>query len=1093
MSRTHKRGLRLLSIAASLAVAASLALVPAAVEAHVLPSELDVDGEVIVQNRGDRPQLVARLNQPAPQDMQIDFENECGPNDTEGIACQNAPEGEQQVGHESPDHSCVIPAGTTECTPDPATPEYTEQGRDRIRVWIDHGYDPSIPQANARTISNSHVEADLDEGRDETQNPGSGCQEDPNGPRVRIEPDCTDVVDVFTEILEIIPELQVGRQPGTTIRLEARSFTPAPPTGVNVDIENENGSNDPDRSNSPTTPDFTCDIEPGESQCVVEYVGQGGTDVLRGWIDNDRTQSTVEADPDEGRFSGGESGGPGHDCGHPGDVNRCGGGIRVGQPGDPIFFEQENPTPGSGCRNPRSTADTTFDRAESDCTDVVEVRFDAGPAALLDCDDQAGTQSGNDTEREVNPSDPNRGDADDAGSTEEYRCRVTDVFGAGRNGIVVKGEITNGTNDPDPASAEAQPSYEQLDYSCTTRTDEKQDPPGTQNVIGAAGVCYMRIAQSEGELGTANICFWVGTAAEGASLCNDEITGENQQADGTDTANDLADHVEKTWENAATFRLDCSPETDTNPAGSAHTITCTSTSTAGAQVNGVNIDAEATGPNDPDMSNTQATPEFSCTTQTAGSCSFTHGPGGQGSTSAEGTTVYRAWIDADSNNVTMEADATEVRDENTTPGARPEPDNTDVVDKVWGPPANSLAMTPESDSARVGDCNPFTITLRDRNNNPVQGAAIDLEQRHERATNQANNDEPTVSFCDPDPAGGPNTSDVDESRGDLGPPTENPDNRGTTGGETVGTTDQNGQITIGVEIAPGQGSNGSGSVAVSAFFETADNDDPDTGEPSDSSTKTWQPAAGEPGVPAALDLQPNFSSDPVGSFVEYTATVSDANGDPVEGARIEWSEEGAGSFADQQSTTDSDGRARAIVSSDEEGTQEISAGASDCGTTGGCSDTSTQTWVALVRRGACKGYGEGTRRDTDGDGDEDVIVGTSGDDVITGTNEGDLICGLDGNDSIDGAGGNDRVHGDAGRDSLRGNSGNDRLKGGGGNDVLEGGSGNDLMNGGGGKDVLQGGPGTDRLVGSGGNDSMNGGPGRDRCSGGPGRDRERSC
>lgn len=1074
MGTTYKRSKRLWSLLSSLVFAGSLLVVPGSVPAQAsdpLPDVLEVEAEVTIVNRTQTVVLTATINGPAPHLMNIDFENEAGVNDVN----------DQQNSPQAPDRNCDIQPQATECTVDYVA---NVQGRDQWRAWIDRDFNPTLSPAQARAASNATTEADTTEGRDESKTPGEGCvTSTPPAPttRGRAEPDCTDVVEVFTDVLEVFPDLQTNRQPGTTIRLTANLFVPAPETGVNIDFENENGSNDPDRSTTRPTPDRSCDVLPGQTQCFIEYLGGGGRDIWRAWIDADRTQSTVEADEDEGRFSGGQNGNIGDDCGFPGDTNVCGGRIVV----NGEDFGESPATPGTGCKNPSSTAEAP-DRKEPDCTDVVEVAFGAGSAALLDCDDQSGAQAPNDTERETNPSNADR--SSESPSTERYRCEVTDAFGTGRNDVLVKAEIENGINDGDANATETQPSYDSPEYRCVSTFDEDV----AFGLLGDEGVCYIEVTQAESEIGTAEICFWVGTAAEGSALCGEEATGEVQQQDGTDTGNDLADQAEKTWENPATFRADCSPETDTNPAGTAHTVSCVVTSSSGSTINGVNVDAEATGANDPDSSNTQQAPDFTCTTQTGGACSFTHGPGGSGSTSAEGTTTYRAWVDADGSNATSEADTGEARDEATTPG-RPEPDNTDVVEKLWGPPPTSLTMTPEQDSAPVGECNAFTVTLKDRNGNPVPGATVDVEQRHEKANNQTANDEPTVGFCEPDPAGGPNTTDVDDSRGDLSGQAENPDNKGTSGGETVGTTNSSGQLTFGIEVTPGQGSNGAGSVSVSAFFESTDNDDADSNEPSDTSIKSWQPTAGEAGVPAALDLQPSTSTDPVGKTVTYTATVSDANGDPVPGAKVDWTEEGPGDFTSTQTSTDAQGQAKAVVSSDERGTQTISASSPDCGAGGNCSDTATQTWVASVTSGPCKGFGEGTRNDTDGDGDEDVIVGTSADDVITGTSEADVICGLGGNDSVDGAGGNDKLIGNSGNDVLNGGAGNDRLIGGGGKDSLSGGAGKDILSGGGGNDTLKGGSGNDTLNGGSGNDRLSGGSGRDRCRGGTGTDREISC
>ena len=75
-------------------------------------------------------------------------------------------------------------------------------------------------------------------------------------------------------------------------------------------------------------------------------------------------------------------------------------------------------------------------------------------------------------------------------------------------------------------------------------------------------------------------------------------------------------------------RLDCTPETDSNPIGTSHTITCTATNASNAFVNGALIDVEFSGANDPDNADSSASPDFTCTTNNQGVCSFTHGTGG---------------------------------------------------------------------------------------------------------------------------------------------------------------------------------------------------------------------------------------------------------------------------------------------------------------------------------------------------------------------------------------------------------------------------------------------------------------------------------
>ncbi|HYP22766.1 MAG TPA: hypothetical protein VEV43_04265, partial [Actinomycetota bacterium] len=153
--------------------------------------------------------------------------------------------------------------------------------------------------------------------------------------------------------------------------------------------------------------------------------------------------------------------------------------------------------------------------------------------------------------------------------------------------------------------------------------------------------------------------------------------------------------------------LNCEPESDTNPVGSSHTFVCT-VNDGSANVSGVRVDVEVSGANDAD-GDTRATPDMSCTTTgESGSCSITHGPGGFGTTSEPGTSVYRAWIDADGDDRTIEADATEGVNEFGQPGQRNEPDDTDVIEKTWQ--RAPLDCSPEQDGNPTGTSH--TITCR---------------------------------------------------------------------------------------------------------------------------------------------------------------------------------------------------------------------------------------------------------------------------------------------------------------------------------------------------------------------------------------------
>ena len=179
---------------------------------------------------------------------------------------------------------------------------------------------------------------------------------------------------------------------------------------------------------------------------------------------------------------------------------------------------------------------------------------------------------------------------------------------------------------------------------------------------------------------------------------NDTVTGFiDEDNDGVQDTGEPSDQVTVTVSQtaappAATATLDCAPETAENPVTTAHTITCTATDAQGKPLANVVVDADATGANDPDASDSATNPDFSCTTGNNGQCTITHDK----NTDTAGTTTYRVWIDADDKNGTVEADATEGQDEKVAPGGTAEPDATDVVSKTWvaptGPPG--ICTTP---------------------------------------------------------------------------------------------------------------------------------------------------------------------------------------------------------------------------------------------------------------------------------------------------------------------------------------------------------------------------------------------------------------
>src|SRR4051812_20663807 len=75
-----------------------------------------------------------------------------------------------------------------------------------------------------------------------------------------------------------------------------------------------------------------------------------------------------------------------------------------------------------------------------------------------------------------------------------------------------------------------------------------------------------------------------------------------------------------------------------------------------------------------------------------------------------------------------------------------------------------------------------------------------------------------------------------------------------------------------------------------------------------------------------------------------------------------------------------------------------------------------------------------------GDGNDNLLLGTSVDDTIFGNGGNDTVDAGDGNDSIDGGAGLDRLHGGAGDDIFPVSDG-DVVKG----EIYDGGTGNDTI------------------------------------------------
>ena len=471
---------------------------------------------------------------------------------------------------------------------------------------------------------------------------------------------------------------------------------------INIDFEFEAGSpNDPDGT-TPLTPDMSCDVVAGQATCQVSYTTTAaGTDTIRAWIDHDQEDSTTEADATEGR--------------------------------------NEMTMPGTGIPCEGATA------PEPDCTDVVNVIISGGPPAKLDCDDQTGP----DGEKETNPTSG-------SGRSETYTCLVRDSQNnpvgdhdpntAGTQNLHVYAEIRNGVNDPDDVERPSDPdeSFDSPDYSCLTGAGRGgNDPP--------VGQCTITVTQAEGESGTAIICFWADDASpsEGDELCGDEL---NTYEDGSDvqstkTGNDLADQTEKTWEARQAGEgkggLDAEVETDTNNVGDSHQITATVYDQFGQAFQGtttVNFEwfqgSPADQANEGGDGNSPNTPDDSCTTNNASSCSITY------TSSQPGRDLICVWTNntpsMSGNNENGTCNGEGLTDADDTAGSADPPttegDDVDVVSKTWqkNPPATQLDCEPESGTAQRDASHQITCTATEDSTTPgtptpVEGTQIDME------------------------------------------------------------------------------------------------------------------------------------------------------------------------------------------------------------------------------------------------------------------------------------------------------------------------------------------------------------------------------
>lgn len=503
--------------------------------------------------------------------------------------------------------------------------------------------------------------------------------------------------------LDVSPEQQTkdpdatGEESGVAILTAAISSEPTFSTGaLNIDFELEAGPHDSE--NSPKFPDKSCSIPVGQTSCQVSYDGTAtGTDRWRVWIDHDGNNETTEADTTEGRNE-------------------------QTAPGTPSTLL-------TGCM---------ANQSEPDCTDVVEVKWSGLrlPGAI-DCDDSGRP----DTERETNTGEGG------AAANERYTCHVFDENGeplidqdpdtTGDQRTTVYAENENGPNDQDDST-----SYDTPDYTCQTTAGDE--------IFTGDNNCTIDITQAEGADGTAFICFWTeggeddGFAAAGLRHCgtDGEPVGENQKADGSDTANDLADRTELTWEDPAATSLDVESEKETLTLGSDRVLTATVYDQFGQQFAGntvVKFEFFKRSPTDKtdhsNDGNSPATVDESCTTDDGPDCTLTYSQ-----ETTAGRDLICAFINANppmngtSRNASGRCAGEGVNDPDDTPDAvdapQPTNDRVDVVETTWvnDPAATQLDCRPENSRGLVRSRHKVTCKAStDQPNSAIANTEVDVE------------------------------------------------------------------------------------------------------------------------------------------------------------------------------------------------------------------------------------------------------------------------------------------------------------------------------------------------------------------------------
>jgi uncharacterized protein (DUF2141 family) len=432
-------------------------------------------------------------------------------------------------------------------------------------------------------------------------------------------------------------------------------------------------------------------------------------------------------------------------------------------------------------------------------------------------------------------------------------------------------------------------------------------------VIGANAAAGTRTTDESGQT---EFCYTGTTAGTDTIRAVADANGSGTE-DAGDTPPGLATKI---YGPAQPASVTVEPLTDTNRAGEEHCVTATVRDVFGNRVPGVKVFFSVAGAN---------TASGTDTTDAAGEATFCY-------------TGTRAGLDT----IRAVADA----DEDNTPEAT-EPSGEATKTYTPAEPA-SVTVEPPTDLNPAGEEHCVIATVRDAFGNPTPGVRVFFTVSGANTATGADTTDASgeASFCYTGTtagedviravadADGNNQPDTDEPSGTAtktytpGQPatvTVEPAAATNRAGEehcvTATVRDEFGNPTPGVRVFftvtganPRTGTDTTddggeatfcytgttaGEDVIRAVADANGNNQPDTGEPTGTATKTYTPAA-----PATVTVEPAAATNPAGEEHCVTATVTDLFGNPVPAVKVFFTVTGANS-ASGADTTGANGRA----------------------------------------------------------------------------------------------------------------------------------------------------------------------------------------